>query len=38
VAEDTAVAAVLIYRMCSYYLPPIGGWFCLQWSTNRDYL
>ena len=38
VAEDTAVAAVLSYRMCSYYLPPIWGYFSLKWLTNRDYL
>ena len=38
VSQDVAVAAVLIYRMCSYYLPPIWGYFCLKWLTNHDYL
>ena len=38
VPGDTAVAAVLLYRMCSYYLPPIWGWFAMQWLTRHDYL
>ena len=38
VDSDLAVAAVVIYRLMSYYLPPIWGWFCLRWLTSRDYL
>ena len=38
VPGDTAVAAVLLYRMCSYYLPPLWGWFAMQWLTKPDYL
>ena len=38
VPEDTAVAAVLIYRLCTYYLPPIWGWYAMKWLTDRDYL
>ena len=36
--SDSAVAAVLIYRMISYYLPPIWGWFCMSWLQKRHYL
>jgi uncharacterized protein (TIRG00374 family) len=35
---DTALAAVLLYRMCSYYLPPLWGWLAMRWLTKRDYL
>ncbi len=38
VESEIAVAAVVIYRLMSYYLPPIWGWFCLRWLTNHDYL
>ena len=36
--SDTAVAAVIIYRMISYYLPPLWGYLSLQWLTKHDYL
>ena len=36
--SDTAVAAVIIYRMISYYLPPLWGYISLQWLTRHDYL
>ncbi len=38
VPNDVAVPAVLLYRMISYYLPPIWGWFAMQWLTRHDYL
>lgn len=38
VPEETAFAAVIIYRLCTYYLPPIWGWFAMHWLTDRDYL
>lgn len=38
VPNDTAIAAVLIYRMCSYYLPPIWGWVSMRWLQRHDYL
>jgi glycosyltransferase 2 family protein len=38
VPSDTAVAAVLVYRLCSYYLPPTWGWFCLSWLKRHEYL
>ena len=38
VAEETAIAAVIVYRMCSYYVPPSWGWFAMRWLTRNDYL
>jgi uncharacterized protein (TIRG00374 family) len=36
--SDQAVAAVLIYRMISYYLPPLWGYASMRWLTKHDYL
>jgi uncharacterized protein (TIRG00374 family) len=38
VPTDVAVGAVLVYRLISYYLPPIWGWFSLNWLQKHDYL
>ena len=38
IPNDTAVSAALLYRMVSYYLPPIWGWFALQWLRRQDYV
>jgi uncharacterized protein (TIRG00374 family) len=38
VPSDIAVSAVVVYRVVSYYLPPVWGYFCLRWLTRRDYL
>jgi uncharacterized protein (TIRG00374 family) len=38
VPADVAVSAVLVYRLISYYLPPIWGYVCLRWLTSHDYL
>jgi uncharacterized protein (TIRG00374 family) len=38
VDQDTAVAAVIVYRMCTFYLPPAWGWFAMKWLTKHDYL
>ncbi len=38
VPSDIAVSAVLIYRLISYYLPPLWGYACLRWLTREDYL
>jgi uncharacterized membrane protein YbhN (UPF0104 family) len=38
VSSDVALPAVILYRLCSYYLPPIWGWVSLRWLTHRDYL
>ncbi len=38
VDSDVAVSAVLIYRLISYYIPPVWGYVSLQWLTRHDYL
>ena len=38
VDSDIAVSAVLVYRMVSYYLPPLWGYVSLQWLNRHDYL
>ena len=38
VDNDVAVSAVLVYRMCSFYLPPIWGHISLHWLKSHDYL
>ncbi len=38
VPSDIAVAAAILYRITSFYLPPIGGYFCLRWLERHDYL
>jgi uncharacterized membrane protein YbhN (UPF0104 family) len=38
VPESSALAAVLAYRLCSSYLPPIWGFFSMRWLQKHDYL
>jgi uncharacterized protein (TIRG00374 family) len=38
VDPGVAVSAVLIYRLVSYYLPPLWGYVSLRWLTAHDYL
>jgi glycosyltransferase 2 family protein len=38
VPQSTALAAALLHRMCTYYLPPVWGWFSLRWLTRRGYV
>jgi glycosyltransferase 2 family protein len=38
VPQDQAVAAVLLYRICTTYLPPVWGWMSLVWLRRRSYL
>ena len=38
VSSDIALPAVILYRLCSYYLPPLWGWVSLRWLTHHDYL
>ncbi len=38
VPESAAFSAVLVYRMITYYLPPIWGFFTLRWLKEHDYL
>jgi glycosyltransferase 2 family protein len=38
ISEDLAVAATLLYRLCTTYLPPIWGWGALVWLRRHDEL
>jgi len=38
IPQDQAVAAVLIQRFCTAYLPPIWGWATLVWMRRSDYI
>lgn len=37
-AEEAAFAAVLLYRIATFYLPPIWGFFALGWLQRNRYL
>jgi glycosyltransferase 2 family protein len=37
-ADEAALAAVLLYRMATYYVPPVWGFFALQWLQRARYL
>jgi uncharacterized membrane protein YbhN (UPF0104 family) len=36
--EEAALAAVLLYRIASFYLPPVWGFFALRWLQRNRYL
>lgn len=36
--EGAAFAAVLLYRMTTFYLPPIWGFFALRWLERHEHL
>jgi uncharacterized membrane protein YbhN (UPF0104 family) len=38
IPEAQAVAATFTARMCTSYLPPIWGWFTLQWLRKSEYV
>ena len=38
VHQDQAIAATLIYRACTTYLPPLWGWGALVWLRRHDAL
>ena len=38
VPEDPAFAAVLLYRLATFYLPPIWGFFALRWLERNKHL
>ena len=38
IPQDQAVAAVLIQRFFTSYLPPIWGWATLTWMRRREYV
>jgi uncharacterized membrane protein YbhN (UPF0104 family) len=38
VPEATAFAAAITTRMCTFYLPPIWGYFAMRWLRSNQYL
>ena len=38
VDEATAFAIAVVFRVSSAYLPPVWGWFSLQWLQRSEYL
>jgi glycosyltransferase 2 family protein len=38
VDESTAFAIALTQRLCTFYLPPIWGFFSLRWLSKRSYI
>ena len=38
VPESTAFAIALTHRLCTYYLPPIWGYFSLQWLRRKGHV
>jgi glycosyltransferase 2 family protein len=38
IPEDLAIAATLLFRLCTTYLPPIWGWGALVWLRRHDEL
>ncbi len=36
VPQETAVAATLLHRTFTYYLPPVWGWLALGWLKRND--
>ena len=38
VPESAALAIALLYRVATFYLPPVAGWFALRWLQRNSYL
>jgi glycosyltransferase 2 family protein len=38
VPQEAAFAAVMLYRFSTFYLPPIWGYFSLNWLERNRYL
>jgi uncharacterized membrane protein YbhN (UPF0104 family) len=36
--EDLAFAATVVFRMATFYMPAVAGYFATSWLRNRDYL
>jgi glycosyltransferase 2 family protein len=36
--ESAAFATIILYRITTFYLPPIWGWFALNWLRKNSYL
>jgi uncharacterized protein (TIRG00374 family) len=36
--ESSAFAVAILYRLATFYLPPLWGWFALRWLQRHRYL
>jgi uncharacterized protein (TIRG00374 family) len=36
--DSTALAVTLLYRLSTFYLPPVWGWFAMRWLQRHQYL
>jgi len=38
VDQDTALAIAITHRLCTYFLPPLWGYFALRWLQQKAYV
>jgi uncharacterized membrane protein YbhN (UPF0104 family) len=38
VPDEVAFAVALLYRLATFYLPPIWGYFAMGWLQRKDHL
>lgn len=38
IPSDTSVAIAVVYRLLTFYLPPLWGGFAMRWLKRQDYL
>jgi len=38
IPDEVALAATLTYRMVTFYLPPIWGWYAMRTLKQEEYL
>jgi uncharacterized membrane protein YbhN (UPF0104 family) len=38
ISQDVAFAAVISYRVSTFYLPPVWGWLAMRWMEKRSYI
>jgi glycosyltransferase 2 family protein len=36
--DQAALATALLYRVATFYLPPVWGFFALRWLRSKDFL
>ena len=36
--EEAAFGAVILYRLATFYLPPIWGFFAMRWLQRNEHL
>ena len=36
--DSTALAVTLLYRVSTFYLPPVWGWLAMRWLQRHQYL